>query len=227
MSCIDRIRGQNIRMGPHFLAAAGSTLMLALAPGLFAATDTKGGGQTYKWVDADGTIHYGDRVPVEATSRERAVLNREGVPVGELEAQKSPAELEAIARREAEALKQRQHDQFLLTTYASTADIEQLRDLRMGQLEGQIRAGWLYVDSLEERLRSLQSRAFVFRPYSARPDAKPMPDDLAEDLVHTLNEASSQRRLLEVKRAEMEQMRQQFEADIARYREIKLARAAP
>jgi len=220
---MDRIRGQNIRMHSSYFGLTGLALVLALTPLAASATDTKGGTQTYKWVDADGTIHYGDRVPVEATSRERSVLNREGVPVGELEAQKTPAQLEEIARRAALDEQQRQHDQFLLTTYASARDIEQLRDLRLGQLDGQIRAGWLYVDSLDGRLRSLQNRAFVFRPYSPRADAKRMPDDLAEDLVHTLNEAGSQRRSLEIKKAEMEKMREQFEADIARYREIKVA----
>jgi hypothetical protein len=210
------------------LSAAGFALALALAAPVEAPatpTDSKGTAQSYKWVDADGTIHYGDRVPVEATGRERAVLNRQGIPVRELEAQKTIAEQEEDARREAESLRQRQHDQFLLTTYATAKDIEQLRDLRLGQIDGMLRAGWLYVDTLEGRLRDLQTRAFAFRPYSERPGAKRLPDDLAEDLVHTLNEAESQRRSLEAKRMEQEAMREQFEADIARFREIKLARA--
>jgi uncharacterized protein involved in exopolysaccharide biosynthesis len=47
-----------------------------------------------------------------------------------------------------------------------------------------------------------------------------MPDDLAEELVRTLNEARTQRQALETKRREQADMRAQFEADIQRYREL-------
>jgi hypothetical protein len=209
------------------LAAVSVVAFLPLPSPAGTVTDPKGV-QTYKWTDPDGSIHYGDRVPVEDSARERSVLNRQGIPVREVDAQKSGAELEEALRLEAEAERQRQHDQFLLATYASAKDIEQLRDLRLSQVEGQIKAGWLYVDSLEGRLRVLQTRALAFKPYSERPDAKKMPDDLAEDLVHTLHEAGTQRRSLENKQAEAEKMRDQFEADIARYRSIsiKVARAS-
>ena len=41
-----------------------------------------------------------------------------------------------------------------------------------------------------------------FKPYSSEPDARRMPDDLAEELVHTLNESRTQRNALDAKRHE-------------------------
>ena len=41
-----------------------------------------------------------------------------------------------------------QHDQFLLTTYVSAKEIEQLRDERLDQIDGQIKASSSYIDSL-------------------------------------------------------------------------------
>ena len=41
-----------------------------------------------------------------------------------------------------------QHDNFLLTTYTSTKDIERLRDERLDQLDGQIKAANAYIDTL-------------------------------------------------------------------------------
>jgi hypothetical protein len=47
-----------------------------------------------------------------------------------------------------------------------------------------------------------------------------MPDELAEELVRTANEARNQRKALEAKRSEEADMRSQFEADIQRFREL-------
>jgi hypothetical protein len=203
---------------------AGATALVACLPWrLEAASPAAGPGSTapvYKWVDANGTVHYGDSVPAEFAQTERSVLNDQGVEVGHVAGLKS-AEEQAAAAQAAEAAKRRaQHDQFLLSTYVSTKDIERLRDERLEQTDGQIKASATYVDTLSARLAVLQDRAGHFKPYSSDPNAQRMPDDLAEELVRTLNEARSQRQALEIKRREQADMRAQFEADIQRYREL-------
>ena len=122
-----------------------------------------------------------------------------------------------------EAVRQRQHDSFLITTYTSVKDIETLRDQRLDQLQGQRVAAEQYVDNLQSRLVALQARARHFRPYNARPEARRMPDDLAEDLVRTLNELRTQNAALMAKNEEVSAMRAQFQTDIERYRELREA----
>jgi hypothetical protein len=181
---------------------------------------TKKGGVAYRWVDEQGVMHYGDHIPPQYANQERTLLNGEGVEVGRLDAQKTPEQQAADARARAALMKQKQHDAFLITTYTSVKDIEALRDVRLDQLKGQRTAAEQYVESLRGRLGSLQSRALNFRPYSARADARRMPDDLAENLVRTVNELRLQSGALAVKNEEESALRAQFQSDIERYREL-------
>jgi Domain of unknown function (DUF4124) len=176
---------------------------------------------TYRWTDEKGVIHYGDRIPAQDTQKEHAVLNREGVEVGRSDAQKSPAQIAEEARREQERLRLEQHDRFLLTTYTSAKDIEDLRDARLAELNGQHLAAEQYVENLNTRLAALQSLAMTFKPYSPRADARRMPDDVAENLVRALSELRTQRNTLAAKDKEEQAVRTEFNGDIARYKELR------
>jgi hypothetical protein len=182
-------------------------------------------GQTYKWVDDQGVTHYGDSIPPQYAQKESTVLNKEGVIIGHNAAAKSPAELAAEATAQELLARQKQHDAFLLGTYTSVKDIEQLRDERLLQIKGQRVAAEQYVASLSERLSALQARAQNFKPYSTRPDAHRMPDDLAEQMVHTLNDIRSQKAALTTSQEEEAKTQAQFQSDIDRYRELRAAQA--
>ena len=180
-------------------------------------------GITYRWTDEQGVVHYGDRIPPQYAQKERAVLNSQGVEVRKLDAQKTPEQAAADARTQLTVLRQKQHDTFLVTNYTSVKDIEALRDVRLDQLQAQKTAAEQYVENLHSRLAALQTRAKVFRPYSPRPDARRMPDDLADNLVHTLNELRTQSNVVTTKNEEVTALRAQFQADIDRYRELHTA----
>lgn len=203
-------------------------LILLCATGALGYGAGKGdpGGVAYRWVDEKGIVHYGDRVPPQYSKQESAILNRQGVEVGRTEAQKTPEQLAADAREQQAIIRQKQHDAFLLTTYTSVADIESLRDERLAQINGQRRAAEQYIEGLHARLSALQTRAFTFKPYSDKPGAHRMPDDLAEDLMRTLNEVRSQTSALATRDAEESALRAQFQADIERYRELHASRSS-
>ena len=174
----------------------------------------------YRWVDEQGVVHYGDSIPPQYAEKAHELLNKQGVRVGHEDAQKTPEQLAEEAREHAEITKRKQHDSFLVTTYTSVKDIEALRDTRLDQLQGQRFAAEAYVENLNSRLVALQNRAKLFRPYSPRSDARRMPDDLAEDLVRTLNELHTQSNVLTTKNQEVSAVRAQFQSDIERYREL-------
>jgi hypothetical protein len=176
--------------------------------------------EVYKWTDDKGVVHYGDSVPPEYAQKERVLLNRQGVEVGRVEGGKSAAQQAEQQRAEDLARQKQQHDQFLLSTYGSTKDIEQLRDQRLAQIDGQIKAASLYIDSLDTRLAALVERARGFKPYSETASARRMPDDLAEELVRAANENRAQHGVLDAKRKEMVDVRAQFDADVTRFREL-------
>jgi Domain of unknown function (DUF4124) len=210
------------------VSRSGFGLMAGLAGLTLAWTATAGnntGLTTYKWTDDQGVVHYGDSIPPQYAEKAHETLNNQGVAVGHAEAQKSAEELATDAHERDLALKQRQHDSFLVTTYTSVKDIESLRDVRLEQLQGQLTAADQYVENLRSRLVALQGRAKHFRPYNAKGDARRMPDDLAEDLVHTLNEMRTQSNALTAKNQEVSSVRAQFDGDIQRYRELHDAHA--
>jgi hypothetical protein len=203
-----------------------SFTIACLCAGAVTATAWADGATTYKWVDDQGVVHFGDTIPPQYAQKESTVLNKEGMQVGHKDALKSPAQLAAESDAAEQAARLKQHDSFLLATYTSVKDIEQLRDERLLQIKGQRVAAEQYVASLGERLSTLQTRAQNFKPYSTRPDARRMPDDLAEQMVHTLNDIRTQRAALTASQEEEVKTHAQFQADIDRYRELRAAQAA-
>ncbi|HEV2269845.1 MAG TPA: DUF4124 domain-containing protein [Steroidobacteraceae bacterium] len=196
-------------------------LALACVAGSAAAQSDKPG-ITYRWVDEHGVVHYGDSIPPKYARDSRQILNSEGVEIGRVDAQKTAAQLAAEAHARARRVAQKQHDYFLMSTYTSVKDIEALRDERLSQIQAQQTAAQQYVQSLQSRLTSLQGRAQQFKPYSPRPNAPRMPDDLAQELVQTLNEVRGQNQAIQARSQQEAQVRAQFQADIERFEQLKV-----
>jgi hypothetical protein len=176
--------------------------------------------RVYKFTDDHGVVHYGDSVPSEYSQSDRQVLNSQGVELSRTQGRQSDAQLSVEEQNARDAEQRAQHDRFLLQTYASADEIVRLRDERLDQIAGQIRASSSYIDSLGTRLAALQERAMHFEPYSSEPNAARMPDELAVELVRTVNESRLQRAALDTKRQAEDDMRVQFAADLQRYREL-------
>ena len=197
--------------------------LLAAIAGLTVASTAVAGSPVvtaYKWTDDQGVVHYGDSIPPQYAEKAHEALDRQGMAIGHSDAAKTAEELAQEARDHDEVVKKLQHDNFLIATYTSVKDIESLRDVRLDQLKGQRVAADAYVENLKSRLVALQGRAKHFRPYSTQAGAHRLPDDLAEDLVHTLNEMRTQSSALAAKNAEIDAVRAQFDSDIQRYREL-------
>jgi len=175
----------------------------------------------YKWVDADGVTHYGDRIPPEYASQEQHIINSRGIEVGHLDAQKTAEQLAAEDQKRQDAAQRQVRDKNLLSTYASVQEIERLRDQRLTLLADQIKVTSLFLENLDVRMKKLRADSMRFRPYSTDPKAPPMPDQLAEDLVRISTDVHTQEQNLRQKRGEEAAMSIQFESDIDRFKELK------
>lgn len=208
-----------------------ATLFLALLSGLVAAgtsyaqksTESK---TTYKWVDEKGVVHYGDSVPAEYSQREQRVLNSQGLEVQRRQAELSAAAAAAQAAKQKEESQRKQHDMFLISTYPSVKEIEQVRDVRLDQINGQITASEAYISSLTTRVDGLKQRSLLFAPYNTNPNARRMPDDLAEEMVRALSELRTQNAALTTRRGELAEVKDLFDADIKRFKELRASAAA-
>jgi hypothetical protein len=182
----------------------------------------------YRWVDDKGVVHYGDSVPPEYADRDRNVLNEQGVRVGFEEGTVTDEERAAADRDratvEAERLEKAEvarRDRMLLETYLTVADIEDLRDRRLELLESQIKVTELYLANLRKRLTALQKEASGFTPYSEKPDAQPVPENLALDISRTSASIDSYEQTLARTRSDQEALRASFDNDIQRFKELK------
>lgn len=202
---------------------------LLAASGAYAAKSAKPAstaGKTYKWVDENGVTHYGDSVPQEYSQREQQVLNSQGVEVQKRQAEMSQAEAATYAAKQKEEAQRRSHDMFLLSTYPSVTEIENVRDARLDQINGQVSASEAYIATLSTRVDRLKQRSMGYAPYNTKPGARRMPDDLAEEMVRTLSELRTQNSALSQRRSELQKVVDQFDGDIKRFKELRSSSAA-
>jgi hypothetical protein len=216
-----------MRKATPFLATVFSVLVFTgVSPVLAQGSKSGTAKPTYKWVDEKGVTHYGDSVPAEYSQREKRVLNSHGVEVQKQQAEMTPAESAAFLAKQREESRRKQHDIFLISTYPSVKEIENVRDTRLEQIGAQVSAAEAYITSLTTRVEGLKQRASIFAPYNTRPGARRMPDDLAEEMVRALSELRTQNAQLSARRAEMQNVTNQFDADIKRFKELRASTSA-
>ena len=58
-----------------------------------------GDGQLYRWVDENGTVHFGDSVPPEYAKTERHIVNEHGISVDVLPAEKTEEQLQELVQK--------------------------------------------------------------------------------------------------------------------------------
>ena len=169
-----------------FLSATAAILLVA-------ASGTADAQKVYRWVDENGVVHFGDAIPPEYSREKHEVLDGRGTRVtvhGDEEEDIGPV--------------YSSRDLALLTTYASVADIEAVRDNRLGYLHSQNGVAL-------ERLQNLQQRRTEL---AGNPAAI---NELAT-VEQRIGEYDAE---LERRNAEIARIRAQFEDDITRFRELK------
>jgi hypothetical protein len=190
--------------------------LLLLAAGPLAAE------KVYKWVDEDGVVHYGDALPPKAAGRGHKVLNDQGIAVEDVAAAKTAEQIAEEARLAEAAREAAKRDQVLLDTYLSVDEIENLRDRRVELLEAQNRVTEKYMADLAQKLGKLQSEAARIQAGEQAAGAPPeIPDQLAAEIAHAERGLVNYRREIAARREDQEEIRARFDADIARFRELK------
>jgi hypothetical protein len=177
--------------------------------------------KVYKWVDDQGVTHYGDQIPPEYAVREHGLFNNQGIEVEHTPAQKTPEQLAAEDQKKVDAEQRANRDRNLLNTYGSVQEIERLRDQRLSLISDQIKLKEQFLETLNAKMNKLKVTSALYRPYNSDPKAPPMTDQLAEDLVRVGSDIHTQEENLREKRTEQTNMNQEFEGDIARFKELK------
>jgi len=209
------------RLRPTTISAA--ALLLA-APFLVCAAGAgqpPGGDEVYRCRDANGRFVYGQAIPAPCMEQDIEVLDGSGRVVRVIPGRRSMEEAASQKAQEDAVKAAAQRDRTLLATYLSVADIERLRDQRLELLEQQSRVTEQYIANLRERESRLMTDAQRFRPYNESPEAPPVPDHVAEEMVNTVNGLQVYEEELTKNTAERNKLRAEFDADIARFKELK------
>ena len=199
-----------------------SVIFCVLLPLSVAAQQAQRG--TFKWVDDEGVIHYGDSIPPEYADKPKQRLNDQGVAVEQLEGKKTAEQLAAekkAAELEMQRELQRRADQALLNTYISVAEIEMHRDRRVELFRAQARVTELYLRNLNRRLDQLKREAGRYKPYSSDPNAATIDPSLVAEIKETEATMARHEDNLKQFRNEEKQIRDRFEGDIERFKRLK------
>jgi hypothetical protein len=171
--------------------------MVLIALAALAAPGAALAGKVYKWVDENGVTHYGDAIPPEYSKKTHDVLNEQGSRVETVNEDKPETAGPG-------AVPQDNRDRALLATYGSVAEIEQVRDRRTGYLDSQNQVSLDRLAALKSRLAELetgggdQNELATVRQRISEYDAE----------IARRNE-------------EKARIAASFDADIARFRELK------
>lgn len=192
-------------------------LVLAIAAGGAQAGTIK------KCKDENGRWHYGDDAADACAKSKIIEMNASGTTKKVIDAPPSASDLDDFRRKkeaEAEAKRlaeeKKKHDQVLLSTYAHEDDIIYARDRQMSELENSIVSGEQTLKSLRAVLGRLRQQA-----QEEKDEKGKISSDTEKGLQHSENQVKLHTENLEKKKKEKEVLRQKFEKDLARYRELK------
>ena len=121
--------------------------------------------ELYRWVDANGQVHYGDWVPPAESKQGHETIGKHGVVTKVVPRELSGKELEQEqARLAAEQLdkdtrdRRTAYDRYLLVSFASVVEMQLAREQRLSALDARLIQAEAAVHENEKTLAELRSR---------------------------------------------------------------------
>jgi hypothetical protein len=200
---------------------------LTLGAALLLSTPALHAGKLYKWVDDNGQVRYGDRLPPEYAKKRNETLNNQGVVVETRAAQKTReqlAEEQRLATLKAEEERRQREeahkDRILLDTFTNEDEMILTRDGKIEAIEAIIRVTMGRIDKTRQRLSELTSRAA-----NLERAGQPIPAELSQQISESHDQIQYNLDYIENRKLEQDAIREKFEEDIRRFRELKIAEA--
>lgn len=182
---------------------------------------------TYRWVDEQGRVHYGDRIPPDAVDRAYSVINPQGITVKNIEKPKTPEQLEeerrAQQQRDEEQRQARERalqDRILLDTYSTVDDLVETRDRHIATLEGLIDVSQHKLSNLNAELDKLTKNAA-----NLERAGKTVSRELRDDINNLRGQIDRENSFIRAQREQQNEIRAKFAADVARYNQLRAAQA--
>lgn len=192
-----------------------------LAASVMAQANPERSKKLYKWVDAQGNVHYSDTVPSDQIKNGRQEIV--GSSVKTVARQKTPEELEAerqaaVVAAELKRIKDAQDvaDRALLMTYTSETDLFSARDKELEGVDGTMATNKMAIASHEKALTDMLDSAAEFERAK-----KPVPKTMTDSINKIRKDLDEQRRLTTQYEANKLQIKADYDKKLARYLELK------
>jgi hypothetical protein len=180
---------------------------------LLAAVSLNAEAKLYKWVDENGTTHYGETIPPRYANRNAQTLDNGRLQERETSREKPGQQTRAKSDEEIQADR---HDNALINTYSSDEEIDLARDRNLQQVEARISSYATLLKSANENLSSLQQE----QERIAKQNRK-IPKSLTDDLENAILRIEQFQAELDTNKEELEAVKVRYAADKARYRKLK------
>ena len=175
------------------------------------------------WKNKEGVRECGNSVTPEYAQQGHETKDSRGLTVGKTERAKSMEELEAERAVDKEkqmaaiaAKKRAALDRVLLDTFASEDDLVLTRDGQIAHLESQIDLTRSHIDKLEKNLNQMMEGAADIERRGENPG-----EDLIANISSVRGQIDDNETFISTKEQEQEEIRQRFDTDITRFKELK------
>ncbi len=182
----------------------------------------------YKWVDENGQMHFGDKIPPKYMAKEHQELNESGVVTKHKEAEKTAKE-KAEARRverekkKAELIekKKRQRDRVLLDTYTTERDLIVARDSRLDAVGSQIQLAETIIRDSNKSIGALEKQVTQIKASN-----REVPADMYQRIDSEKQQIAVQSKVMETHKQRRDDISTQFNGYIERFKVLKAEQKA-
>jgi len=217
-----------MRAGIHMnirLARFLNALLIGITLLTVSGTNAAGTQKTYRWVDKQGNVFYGDKIPPEFAAQGSKELSGQGVvvktnapPLTEEQRAESQRQEKIKAEQDRIAQEKKAHDRMLLSTFSTEEDLIMTRNGKVASMDAMISA-------TKSRNQSLQKSLAAMRASAAERErnGQLIPDKLRKDIAAMQTQIRDNLSYIASKQREQEELRTQFETDLERFRVLKAA----
>lgn len=196
-----------------------SGLLILIISALFAVSAQAG---LYRWVDENGAVHYGDKVPAKYLKQEHQELNEQGTTVkkhdramtAEEKAEKKKEEAER-KRLENEKRAQALRDRVLTDTYTTERDLVAAKDARLDAIDSQLQLSKELIKNTQEKVEKTEQLI-----ESLKASGKMVPESTYAKLEREKLALATQKGVQQGHQIKREEVIVQFDGYIERFREL-------
>lgn len=196
---------------------------LGLAVLILALASPAVAGRYKCWTNDEGVRECGQSVPPEYSQQRIEVLNDQGVVIDVEEPAKTPEQLEAEKQaaeqrrqEEQKEAEQQRRDRVLLNTFTTERDLKLYYQDKTAAIQSLIDITRASNEALREKLGDLQKQAA-----NQERRGQELSQNLLDQMELVKRQIANNKTIMAEKAQELDSLKQQYEAELARFRKLK------